>query len=199
MDHSVLTYAVFIVHWLWNVPGLNKKYWTLQPVKIEGHDEAYTRKWPQVIYYFIYLPLFILLYMTWKAPGLERYTFQHGSITYQKEISVQYGEMTLEITYWTVLLILQCHLKLSLILSLPIQSIKWWFHLLWFLYIDKQNTNRGRGKGGRQKIRNFNHKGKRTIGRQPKSLLIFTDYQVQRCWTMILSPVKSQTDDINIR
>ena len=40
ISHSVLIDAVFIVHWLWNIPVWhNKNYWTLQPVKLEGQDE----------------------------------------------------------------------------------------------------------------------------------------------------------------
>ena len=69
----------------------------------------------------------------------------------------------------------------------------------WFLYINKKNVKRGRGKGDRQQLRNFNHKGKNKIGFYPKSLLIFTAYKVQGWWTTIISPIKDQPDGINVR
>ena len=53
--HSVLADAFYIVHLLWNVPGLHyKHYWTLQPVKIGGQYESQPIKWSQMIYYFIF-------------------------------------------------------------------------------------------------------------------------------------------------
>ena len=85
MPHSVLVDALCIVHYLCNVPVINNKYdWTLQPVKIEGRDEAQLRKWLHMIYYFICFPPLILFLVARKAPGLAKYTFQHGSLPYQK-------------------------------------------------------------------------------------------------------------------
>ena len=73
-------------------------YWTLQPVKLEGQDEAQHIKWSKMIYYFVCLPLFLLFHMARKASGLEKYTFQHGSLPHQKEIIVQAGEILLGIS-----------------------------------------------------------------------------------------------------
>ena len=102
------------------------------------------------------------------------------------------------IHYWTIWLTLQCDLKLSIIISLPIQSLTWWFHFNWFLYIDKKNVKWGRGKGYRYKLRNFKHKAKHNIGCHPKYILIFTAYQVKWWCTMIISPLKAQPDFINV-
>ena len=132
-------------------------------------------------------PLLLLLNMNQKVPVLTKYTFQQGSIPYQKEISFQYGEMLLEISYWTLWQTLYSDLQLSLILSLKNHPLIWWFHFFWFIYIDKNNVNRRRVKWYKQKLRNLKHKVKHTIGCYPKYLLIFTSYQVQGWWTMILS------------
>ena len=77
------------------------------------------------------------------------------------------------------------------------KSLTWWFHLFWFLYIDKHNVKRGRGKGDIQKLRHFKHKVNHKIGCYPKYLLVFPTYQVQGWCTIILSPVKSQLDVSN--
>ena len=61
------------------------------------------------------------------------------------------------------------------------------------------NNKWGRRKGGRQQLINFNHKGKHKTGCYPKYLLLFTEYKVQVWWTMILSPVQSHPDGINVR
>ena len=83
--HSVLTDAVWTVNWLWNAAGQHKIiYWTLQLVKLVAQYEAHTRKRSQPIYYFFPPHFFLLFYMAQKAPGLKKYTFQHGSLTYQK-------------------------------------------------------------------------------------------------------------------
>ena len=58
----------------------------------------------------------------------------------------------------------------------------------WFLYIDKHNVKLGRATGIRKQLRNYNHKGNPKNGCYSKSLLIFTTYQVQEWWTMIISP-----------
>ena len=65
--------------------------------------------------------------MAQKVTGLTKYTFQRGSLPYQKEISVQYGETLLYIYYWTLWLTLHCALQCLIILYLPIQAITWWF------------------------------------------------------------------------
>ena len=57
---------------------------------------------------------------------------------------------------------------------------------------------RCRGKGYRQQLRHFNHKGKYNIGCYPKYIIIFTAYQVQVWWSMILSPVKYQLYGSNV-
>ena len=57
-------------------------YWNLQPFKLGVQYEAHPRKWLHMIYYFICFPT---------LPGLTKCTFQQGSLTYQKEISVQDG------------------------------------------------------------------------------------------------------------
>ena len=89
------------MHRLLNVPILhNKNYWTLQPVKVGVQDEADPIKWSQIIYDFIYFPLFLLLRMSQKVPGLTKYTFRQFSLPYQKGISVQSGEILLVISYW---------------------------------------------------------------------------------------------------
>ena len=53
-------------------------------------------------------------------------------------------------------------------------------------------------KSGRQKLRNFKHKGNHKIGFYPQYLLIFTAYQVQGWWTVIISLVKSQPYGSNV-
>ena len=106
--------------------------------------------------------------------------------------------MLLYISYWTLWLTLHCDLQLSLRISFPVQSLTWWFHLFWFVFIDKKNIKRSREKGYRNQLRNFKHKGKHKIGWYPKSLLIFTSYQVQGWWTMIMSPVKAKPDGSNV-
>ena len=144
-----------------------------------------------MIYYFICLPIFLLIYMAQNLPG-KKYAFQQGSIPYQRESSIQSREILLDIYYWTLWFTLQCNLKWLLILWLPIQDLKCWFHLFWFLYTDKNNAKKGRGKRARQKYWNFRHKGKYKIGCYSKSLQIFSAYQVQMWWNMILIPVKYQ-------
>ena len=62
----------------------------------------------------------------------------------------------------------------------------------------KENFKRGSGKWGRNQLRNSIQKGKHKIGCYPKYILIFTAYQVQAWWNMILSPVKSQQDGSNV-
>ena len=163
MNHSVLTDVVCIMQWMCNVQGWNNKhYWTIQPVKLEGRDEAHTRKWSQIIYYFICFPLMLLFRMSWKAPGLAKYTFQQGSIPHKKEISVQAIEILLEISYSTLWLTLQCVLQFWLILSLLIPSFTWWFCLFWFLYIDKHNVKKFISKGKRKQLKHFKSQSKET-------------------------------------
>ena len=134
-----------------------------------------------------------------KITRLRKYTFQQGSIPYQKGISVQAEGIILEISYWKLWPTLQCALQCLLIRSIPIQYITWWFNLFWFLHIENNNFKQGKGKGDVQQLRNLNHKGKHKIGCYPKSILIFNTCQVQGWWTMILSTVKSQTDGRNVR
>ena len=57
---------------------------------------------------------------------------------------------------------------------------------------------RGRGKGYRQQLRNFNHKGKQKIECYPKYILIFTEYQVQVWWNIIPILVKYQLYGRNV-
>ena len=106
--------------------------------------------------------------------GLEIYTFQRGSLAYQKYIWVQSVEIILDISYWTLWLTLHCNLQWSIIISIPIQSLIWQFCLFWFLYIDKHNFKRGRGKGDIQQLINYSHKGNHKIGCFPKYLHIRT-------------------------
>ena len=105
----------------------------------------------------------------------------------------------MNISYWKLWMNLQCSLQWSLISSIIIQDITRWFHLFWFLYINNQNVKQGWGKGDRQQIRNFKYKRKHKIGCYSKYLLIFTAYQVQWWWTMILIPIKDQTGGNNSR
>ena len=46
---------------------------------------------------------------------------------------------------------LQCELKFSTILYLPIQDLTWWFHLFWFLYIRRTMSIKGEEKGAYNK------------------------------------------------
>ena len=150
-----------------------------------------------MIYYLI-IPILLFLCMAQKSPGLAKYIFQRGNIPYQKEISVKAGEILLEITHWNIWLTLQCSLLFSLIIYLPIQSITCWFHLFWSLYTEKNNVKWGRKKGDRQKFRDFKHKLKHKIRCYTKYFLVFTAYQLQGWWTMILSPVKYQQNGSNV-
>ena len=52
--------------------------------------------------------------MEQKIPGLTKYIFQQGSLTYKKEISVQGGEILVDIYYWTIWMTPQCALQFSL-------------------------------------------------------------------------------------
>ena len=62
MPHHILIDAVFIVHWLGNVPGWNyTNCWTLQPFKLEGQDEAHPSKWSQILYILIFFTISPLL------------------------------------------------------------------------------------------------------------------------------------------
>ena len=143
------------------------------------------------LYNSLFPTIFLLFRMARKAPGLVKYTSQHGNLTHQKEISVQGREILLDSSYQKLRPTLQRALRCSLILSPPIQALTCWFHLSPPLYIDKHNINQGRLKGYRKQLRKFNHKGNHTIGCYPKYLLVFTEYQVQGWWTMIISTVKS--------
>ena len=54
-SHSILTNAVCVVQWFFNVAGWrNKTYWTLKIVKLGGQDEAQPIKLSQIIYYFFF-------------------------------------------------------------------------------------------------------------------------------------------------
>ena len=112
-----------------------------------GNDEANTSKWSQTIYYLICFSLFLLLCMDQKLPGFKKYTFKQGSLTYQKEVSVQAGEILLDIYYQKLWLTLQRALKFSLIFSLPIQYLTRLFHFYCFLYIYKKMSREGDEKG----------------------------------------------------
>ena len=83
----------------------------------------------------------------------------------------------MDISYLTLWITLHCDLKLPLIFYLPIQELTWSLHLFWILYIDNINIKQRRGKGDRQQIINFNHKGQHKTGCYPKSLLKFIAYQ----------------------
>ena len=56
----------------------------------------------------------------------------------------------------------------------------------------------GEKKGDIQQLRNFNHKGKHNIRCYLKYLLVFTAYQLQGWWTMIISSVNAQSYGINV-
>ena len=127
---------------------------------------------------FLFPPNFLLFCMARKLLGWTKYTFYQGSITYYKKMSFQSGQILLDISYCTTWLTLPCDLKYSLMLFLPIPSLKWWFHLFWFLYIDKHNVKRGRGEMDRQQLINSKHEGKHKIGYHPNSFLMFTAYQL---------------------
>ena len=77
-----------------------------------------------MIYYLICFPLYLLLRMDQKLPGLTKYTFQQGSLPYQKEISAQRRGVLLDISYWTLWLIPHFDLKCSLIIYLTMQAFK---------------------------------------------------------------------------
>ena len=142
-----------------------------------------------MIYYFFFFHCFSYSVCT-KITILK--TKSRSKSPYQKEILVQSGEIFLYISYLKLWLTLQCALHWSLILSLQIQSLTCCFHLFWFLYTYNHSARQGRLKGDIQQLINFNHKGKHKIGCLPKSLMIFTAYQVQEWCTMILILVKYQ-------
>ena len=77
---------------------------------------------------------------------------------------------------------------------IPYMGVPFFF----FPYIENKNVKRGRGKGDRKQLRNSNHKVKHIIGFYPKYLLIFTAYQLQGWWTIIISPVKYQPGCSNV-
>ena len=93
-------------------------------------------------------PLLLLLYMAQKLPGLKKLkVYKQGSLPYKKEISVQGGEILLEIYYWTLWMTLQCDLQFSLTIFLTIQALTSCFHFYWFLYIDKKMSREVEEKG----------------------------------------------------
>ena len=58
------------MHWFWNFPDWhNNNYWNVQTVKLVGQDKTHPRKWSQIIYYFIFLIILLLLHMVRKIPG----------------------------------------------------------------------------------------------------------------------------------
>ena len=69
----------------------------------------------------------------------------------------------------------------------------------WFFCIGKKNAKRGREKGDKNKIIKFKHRGKHDFGCYHKSLLIFTAYQVQGRWAVIITPLWVQPDGRNVR
>ena len=152
-----------------------------------------------MIYYFICFPLLLLFRMPLKEPGLTKYKLQYGGLPYKKEVLVQYGDILLDISYRTLWPTIQCGLQCSLVISLPIQYVIWFFHSFWFIYIDKKIFKIGRGKGDRHDLRSFKHKGMHKIWWYPNYLMILTAYKVQGCWAMILSLVKSNPDGSNFR
>ena len=141
--------------------------------------------------------LLILFWMSPKAPELQKYTPQEVSLTYHKKISSQAEEILYDISYWTIWFNIQCALLYSPILTLPIQSFTWWFHLFWFLKSDltprikRDKVRLGRVQGNNQEFISFKHKANQNIGWYTKYLMIFTTYKVQGWWEMILITVKS--------
>ena len=128
-----------------------------------------------VSYYisFVIFPLLLHFLMAPKVPGLTKYTFQQESLPYQKKISVQSGKNLLDVSYCTLWMTFQCALQCSLILSITIQALTLWFHFFWFLYIEKHNVKRGRGKSYIHQINKFKQKGKHKIECYSKFLMIF--------------------------
>ena len=131
---SILTYEVFIVHSLWNVPGQNNKNIGLYKQSNYRDRMRYT----QATVHRRSIILFIFHYWSYyiwppKPTGLIKYKLQEGILPYQKEISFQAVEILLAISYWNLWLSLQCDLQCSLVLSFPIECITRWFHFFWFL------------------------------------------------------------------
>ena len=200
MPHSVLIGVFCIVYWLWNFPSwYNKNYWTLQTSQTRGPGWITFQKMFTYDLLFHLIPTFAPIPHGQKSPGLAKHIFKQRSLSYKKKVSVQYGKVLLEISYSTPWVNHQCALQCSLILSLLIKDLIHWFHLFWCLYMDKHNFKWVKGNGDRQQLRNCKHKGKHKVSCYQKSLLILTAYQVQGWWTMILSPVKYQTNVINVR
>ena len=109
--YYILPDVVIIVNWLWNVPIIifkNDKY--VQPVKLEGEEEANLSRYVYMVYYFFCFALFILFWMALKSPVFLNNTLIHGSLPYQKELSVQSGEIILNISYWSLWTTLYCAL-----------------------------------------------------------------------------------------
>ena len=60
-------------------------------------------------------------------------------------------------------------------------------------------STKGEENGTNRILKKFNHKGNHKVGCYSKSLLIFTTYQVQGWWNMVIIPVRFQPDGSNIR
>ena len=81
---SILTDAVFVVHWLWNVPGLNKKLLdsTTSQNRVTGCGTS--RK---IVTYYLLFHLFHAIATLPNGPKntrLDTNILQQGSIPYQK-------------------------------------------------------------------------------------------------------------------
>ena len=167
-------------------------YWTLQPVKLEGQDEAQSGKWSQMIYYLIFPTISLIPH----GPKITRLNKIYNSTIKASLSEVNLSRIWINtighIYYWTLCLTLQCSLLCSILLELPIQDLTWWFHFFSFLHTDKNIFKQGICKGDIKQLRNSKHKGEHKNGFYPKFLLIFNAYQVQGWWNMILSQVKYQ-------
>ena len=162
MPDSFLIDAVCMVHWMWNFRDWNKRSWTLQPVKLEGQDESYSRKWSHMIYYFISLPLLLLFPMAQNAPGLEKYIIQQIYLS-ERNFSLSWRNTLEHLLLDTTSDSPVCFNILTNIISSD-PSPHMVVPFVFVLYIYKHNVKQVGGAGDRQKLINFKHKGNHKIG-----------------------------------
>ena len=112
--------------------------------------------------YYYFFPLFLLLWIPLKYPGLIKYTLIQGSLPYHRELSVMYGKILLDIFSWSLWTNLQSYLQWPWIILLPVQQLTCWINLFWFLKYDlgpqkpkRDHARGGRGNGNRNILENL--------------------------------------------
>ena len=100
-----------------------------------------------------------------KTPGLLEHTLIHGSLPYQRKVFFQERETVLDVSHWTLWLILRYFMILYYLPLLIFQETIWWFHLFWCLKSDltpqqskMNNVIQGSGHGNHHIFKNLYEK-----------------------------------------